>query len=333
MSFIKILKTSWKVASVFSILTGRIYADDGLCNPSARPITQPKTIDMVLETIYWYTSENMDWAYTLFTSNRFVQTDYKVFVFNWAPGFRIGLGYNMEHDQWDTQASYTWFQSEASGSTGGPVIPGFLPARLSGLEPFSKGNASINLHYNMFDWDLGRAFFVSNHLLLRPFIGMKAGWITQKLHSNWELFNFFGSDSLFATENLMQSFAGGGPKGGFSSKWLLCCSEQYFFSLVGMCEAGYLWGHWSIHDEYEDSLATTIPLITTPRRFGSFVLHSFIGLGWDADFDHDRSHFEFKLGYEIEDWFNHCQFFTDINGAQNNDLILTGFSASLRFDF
>lgn len=248
-----------------------------------------------------------------------------MFVFNWAPGFRIGLGYNMVRDLWDTQASYISFQSKASGLTDGPVIPGFLPARLSGLEPFSKGSASIHVHYNMFDWDLGRAFFVSHHLLLRPFIGMKGGWITQKIDSEWEIFNFFGPDSLLATENLMQNFAGWGPKGGVSSKWVLYCTEKSFFSLMGRSEAGYLWGHWSIHDEYLDTLATTIPLITTLRRFGSFVLRSFIGLGWDVDFDRDCSHFEFKIGYEIEDWLNQCQFFTDINGAQNNDLILIGF--------
>jgi hypothetical protein len=326
---IKMVRNLWQIASVFLILS-HLYADDGLPNPSTRPITQPKTIDMFVEALYWYTTENVDWAFTLHQNGNTVQTDYKAFVFQWAPGFRVGLGYNMEHDEWDTQASYNWFQSHASAASDGPITPGFFAARLSDLEPFSTGKASINLHYNMFTWDLGRSFLVSNHLALRPVIGMKAGWITQKIHSHWTLFDII---PIYAAENLKQSFKGGGPKGGVTSKWYLGNTQKHLFSLISTFEAGYLWGHWSIQDKYEDTLATIIYTKTTPRSFGSFMLHGFMGLGWDVNFDHDRSHFAFKLGYEIEDWFNQCQIFTDIDGAQNNDLILQGFSASLCFDF
>lgn len=333
MSFKTILKSAWHIAALFSITTGWLYAENGLPNPSARPKTQPKTVDMFVEALYWYTSENIDWAFTLQNKPNSTQTDYMAFDFQWAPGFRVGLGYSMEHDRWNTQASYNWFQSHASGASEGPITPGFFAIRLSLLEPFSSGNASINLHYNMFDWDLGRAFFVSNHLLLRPFIGMKAGWITQKIHSYWVRFNFNGLGSIYATEHLKQSFKGGGPKGGVTSKWILGNLQKHFFSLIGTFEAGYLWGHWSVHDKYEDTLVTIIRTNTTPRSFGSFVVHSFMGLGWDVNFDRDQSHFAMKLGYEIEDWFNQCQLFTDINGAQNNDLILQGLRASLCLDF
>ena len=319
-----------KIAALFAI-SSMLCADEGLPNISSRPEMQPRTIDMSIEALYWYTSENVDWAFTLHSQGLSTQTNYKAFNFRWAPGFRIGLGYNMEHDEWDTQASYSWFQSSASGSSEGPITPGFFSARLSLAEPFSVGKASINLHYNMFDWDLGRSFFVSSHLLLRPSIGMKAGWITQLIHSYWEHFDFIGSSTLYARENLYQSFKGGGPKGALCSKWYLGSAKS--FSLISAFETGYLWGHWSIKDVYIDSLATVIPTKTTARSFASFMLHGSLGLSWETNFDRDRSHFAFKLVYEIEDWFNQCQFFTDINGAQNNDLILQGLSASLRFDF
>ncbi|MEI8300794.1 MAG: Lpg1974 family pore-forming outer membrane protein [Chlamydiota bacterium] len=323
-----------KVVSVISIIFMKhLSSDDGLANPSIRPKAQPKTIDMSIEALYWYTTEEIDWAFTLHHDQSSTQTSYKSFVFNSAPGFRVGLGYNMEHDQWDTQLNYTWFQSKASASSNGPITPGFSAARLSLLEPFSKGKANINLHYNMFDWDLGRTYLISKHLLVRPSLGIKAGWINQIIHSHWELFNFIGPYSLFATENLKQYFKAGGPKGGLTTKWCFGNTQKQFFSLIGAFEAGYLWGHWSIQDRYVDTLHTVIDTKTTPRSFGSFMLHSFIGLGWDCNFDHDRSHFEFKLGYEIEDWFNQCQIFSDISGAQNNDLILQGLRASLRFDF
>jgi hypothetical protein len=306
-----------------------LYADDGLANPSPRPKTQPKTVDMFVNALYWQTAEAIDWAYTRSGNSTALESTYHTFSFDWAPGFRVGLGYNMEHDQWDSQASFTWFQAHAAASSDGPIIvPGFLAARLSLLEPFVSGKANINLHYNLFDWDVGRLFLVSNHLGLRPSIGMKAGWITQKIHSHWVVVG-----SILAEENLKHSFKGGGPKGGVTSRWQLGCLNKHSFSLIGTFEAGYLWGHWSIRDGYIDSLLTTISAATTPRSFGSVVLHSFLGLGWEFNFDRDRAHFEFKLGYELEDWFNQLQIFTNINGAQNNDLILQGLTASLLFNF
>lgn len=326
-----IVKTVWQIATLLWIIPGEICADDGLSNPSVRPQEQPRTIDIFVDALYWYTTENVDWAYVVHSKGISSQIDYKAFVFDWAPGFRIRLGHNMEHDRWDTQASYTWFHSSASDTSAGLITPGFFSVRLSDLEPFSEGKANINIHYNMFDLDLGRAFFISNHFALRPSIGMKAGWISQSINSQWS--RVIDTIPILAAENLQQSFAGGGAKGGVSTRWCFGNIQQHFFSLIGTFEAGYLWGQWSIQDKYEDTLDTIIYTNTTPRSFGSFMLHYFTGLGWDVNFDHNQAHFAFKLGYEIEDWFNHCQFFTDINGAQSNDLILQGASASLGFEF
>ena len=107
--------------------------------------------------------------------------------------------------------------------------------------------------------------------------------------------------------------------------------QKHTLSLLANFEAGYLWGHWSIHDEFTDSLTQKIFLKTTPRNYGSIVFHSFMGLGWDSKLK--RTQVALKIGYEIEDWFNQCQFFTDISGSQNNDLILQGLSLSLNFNF
>jgi len=324
----------FQIASAFFMIIMRsIHADDGLPNLSVRAEAQPRTIDIFADVLYWHTSETVDWAFTLRHNQNSVQTAYKTFSFDWAPGFRIGLGYNMEHDQWDTQASYTWFQSKATDHTSGPVTPAFLAARLSLLEPFSKGRASLNLLYNMFDWDLGRSFLISKYLLVRPSIGLRGGWINQDIHSYWTKLRFLDLFRISASENLKQSFQGIGPKGGVTGKWCFGNIQKHSFSLIGQFEAGYLWGHWSIQDKYIDNLSTIIYLKTSNRNFGSFVLHAFVGFGWDCNFDHDRSHFSVKLGYEIEDWFNQFQIFSDASGSQNNNLILQGLNFGLRFDF
>jgi hypothetical protein len=314
------------------IICQDIYADDGLPNPSIRPQAQSKTVDISVDALYWYTSEAVNWSYTRTLGDKSAQS-FNKFTFDWAPGFRIGLGYNMMHDQWDTQASYTWFQSKASDHVNGIVTSAFLPARLSLLEPFSEGKASINLHYNIFDWDLGRSFLVSKHLIFRPCIGFKGGWINQTIHSHWFTPNFLDLFKVSASENLKNSFQGGGPKAGITGKWCFGNVQKHYFSIIGQFEAGYLWGHWSIRDKFIDTFSTEIQLKTSDRNFGSFLIHSFFGFGWDCNFDRDQSHFGVKLGYEIEDWFNQFQIYSDTSGSQNNDLILQGLTLSTRFDF
>lgn len=322
-----------RILSIFFMIAVRnIYADDGLSNLPMKRVSERKTVNVFAESLYWYTSETLDWAFTLTSAQNSVQTDYKTFSFDWAPGFCVGLGYNTNNDRWDTKASYTWFQSKAQGQTRGPVTPAFLGARLSLLEPFSTGKATLNLRYNMFDYDLGRNFLVGNHLFLRPAIGLRGGWIEQAIYSDWTIPHFLDLFFFSASENLKQKFKAGGPKVGLTGKWYFRNFRRLSVSLIGQFDAGYLWGHWSIQDKFIDNLDTVIYVKTSDRNFGSFMLRAFMGLGWDCNFVHDRV-FRLKLGYEIEDWLNQCQIFSDASGSQNNDLILQGINFGLYFDF
>lgn len=328
------LRAILQVASLFSMMfSGTIFADDGLPNPPSRPAAQRKTADFFLDALYWHTGETVDWATTLTNNPNSEQFSLKTFSFDWAPGYRVGLGYNMGHDGWDTQVSYTWFHSQARDHASGAVTSASLAARLSLLEPFSTGRASIHLRYKMFDGNLGRSFLVSRHLVLRPSIGLKGGWINQTIHSHWTKPNLLGFFPFTASDTIKQRFQGVGPKGGVSGKWCFGNIQKHSFSLMGEFEAGYLWGHWSIRDRFVDNLATVISVKTSSRNYGSFVLHAFAGLGWDCNFSRDRTHVGLKVGYEIEDWLNQLQIYTNISGSQNNDLILQGLTLGARFDF
>lgn len=296
-------------------------------NLSSRPREQDKTIAIFADALYWKASETVDWAFTLKTKPDFVASGYKNLLFNWEPGFRVGVGYNMHHDQWDTQLSYTWFQAQANQHASGNVTSGFLAARLSLLEPFQRGKIDFNLHYNMFDWDLGRSFLVSPALCFRPYIGVKAGWINQRLQMKWT------SPNYFAFETVKNNFRGGGPKGGLESQWILGNIERHVFSLKGTFAAAYLWGSWTLRDKFTDVLATKTSIPMGRRNFGSLMLQGLLGFGWDFNFDRERSHFCLDVSYEIQDFLNHFQVFSNASGTQNADLILQGLTAELRFDF
>lgn len=308
--------------------------DGGLPNLSDRPKEQPKTIDFFVDALYWHVSETIDWAFTLETKPNFEKSKYKIISFGWDPGFRVGVGYNMHHDLWDTQASYTWFQARTQDHAEGSVTSAFLAARLSLLEPFKKGKVRFNLHYNMFDWDLGRSFLISKCIALRPFIGAKAGWINQEIHATWTTPNFGGLRILYtASESVRNNFTGGGPKGGVNGKWILGNVNRHAFSLIGNFSAAYMWGRWTLQDEFIDIFSTRTSVPMRSRNFGALMLQALMGLGWDFNFDKNRSHFSLKAGYEIQDWLDHFQVFTNTSGTQNSDLLLQGLTVDLRFDF
>jgi hypothetical protein len=310
-----------------------IHADNGLSNLPIKVEVPRKTINFFAQSLYWYTSETFDWAFTLKSTPNSTQSSYKTLSFDWAPGFIIGLGYNMEHDMWDTRLSYTWFQSKANDSTSGAVTSAFLAARLSLLEPFAAGKANLDLNYNMFDLDFNRNFLVSKYISLQPSIGLKGGWINQEIYSNWKTVRILDLFTINASENVKQKFWAAGSKLGLFGKYYFKNFKNHFFSFIGKFESGYLWGHWAIRDKYVDNLSTEIFVKTQNRNFGSLVLHSFIGFGWDCNFNQDQSFFKLTLGYEIEDWLNQLQIFSDVSGSQNNDLILQGFNLGMHFDF
>ena len=103
--------------------------------------------------------------------------------FDWDWGFRVGGGYNFEHDAWDAYVNFTWFQTDGSHTahapSGGSVIP--QKGALDTLTA-NKIKAHWDVHNYVLDLELGRRFFVSRFLAFRPAFGIEAAWIYQRRH-------------------------------------------------------------------------------------------------------------------------------------------------------
>jgi len=100
-------------------------------------------------------------------------------AFDWNYGFRAGVGYTMEHDQWDTQLYWSWFRTEADSAVPSihalinTVYLEFDGSFLNGDQFLGKGaRIHWNLLYDMADCELGRNCAISRALCLRPFIGL-----------------------------------------------------------------------------------------------------------------------------------------------------------------
>lgn len=269
------------------------------------------------------------------------------FHFDWDFGFRLGAGYNLEYDRWDTQLYWTWFRTEASQServfptffiiASEEIHPEFFAGDLSGK---SAQSAKIRwaLHFNMFDWELGRNYWVSEALSLRPFFGLKGGWINQPIRVQYDdLIVAVGGIDTPTTdsgrENVRNDFWGIGPLGGLNSKWKLRHCKTNYPSLFGDFSLAYLCGTWRCADEYNDTAGATVRVNMKKLTLGALMWKGFFGLGWDVDLRRGGSHFAARVGYEMQLWVNQLRVPTGQLVQLHGDLTLQGVTCNCQFDF
>jgi len=287
----------------------------------------------------WYASEEVAaiWADVITIGNNTSSWKVEDFDFKWDYGFRIGTGYGFAYDQWDTAFYWTWFRTEAKHTIphkpNATITPEFFAALLSGDVPQSL-SVRWSLLYNMFDWELGRSYWVSKDLSLRPFLGIKGGWIRQSIHGQYH--NLTINDILTsnsASERLKNNFWGFGPQAGINSKWRVSDFGAHFFNFFGDFSFATMWGSWTCNDFYKNTVPNTSSVNMKNATLGALMFRGFMGIGWDADFREGKSHFAAKLGFEMQLWLNQLRIATLQLQRLHHDLTLQGVTFNCRFDF
>lgn len=346
---------SFTLALLMLVLQMQVNAKDdaerGLPNISPRSQATSGSWDLFADAFAWFASEqtSADWAdiinIDLNNTGSFNPQD---LAFNWDFGFRLGAGRNLQYDRWDTQLYWTWFRTEAHQSK--RVFPEFITVGSSVLvtsqirPEFFAGTLSNNsaerarirwaLLFNMFDWELGRSYWVSKGLLLRPFIGLKGGWINQSIHLRYNNLIIASAPTTHsAKEHAKNNFWGVGPAFGVNTKWKLRNFERHFPSLFGDFSAATLWGTWICKDVYNDTTGKRVSVHTRNSTLGALMLRGFMGFGWDVDFNRERSRFSTRLGYEMQLWINQLRLSTSQLIRLHGDLTLQGVTFNCRFDF
>jgi Legionella pneumophila major outer membrane protein precursor len=218
--------------------------------------------------------------------------------FKWDWGFKLGTGYNMAHDGWDLFLDWTRFHTQkqnahcgnncpGSSSSVTPFIPGdnpssvvyplLFPANMipGPTDTDSCCNENIGPGYlacmdwrvrlDMIDLELGREFFVSKWLTLRPHAGLRDAWINQRGSVHYQgniISETTAADFAIALKN---NFWGIGPRAGIDGQWGLCRG----FSLYSELAASLLLGYFKISEFQTPSLAVPSgspagPIIAAP---------------------------------------------------------------------
>lgn len=272
-----------------------------------------------------------------------------------SPGFKVGVGLNLGHDGWDTYLDYTWFHNSTkcayvvnSSSYTAPIplwevaTVGSATAKenflvLSTFVNVGNSQAHWKLYFNNFDWELGRNFYISQYLTLRPYAGLKGNWMQQYYNVTYSdyLASDISSEIDIAKMHQEQKFWGVGIRTGLDTSW-------YFdknWSMFANTALSSLWGRYKVtrQDLTLAPKATSYhTIINTVNDFHTVkpVLELQLGARYDYWFCDDDYHFGIEAAWEQQVWFNQGQFIKYLEpDSSDANLVLQGLTVDFRFDF
>ncbi len=260
--------------------------------------------------------------------------------FDFKPGFKIGMGGNFAHDNWDMHLEYTWFHNTNKQDSNGYAAPGtILPSMGSpnqmGTQTYSSVSQKWNLKMDIIDLDLGRWCYVGTHLVVRPNFGARADWIRQK-----NVGNLTSATDTSVVTSRSSSWAIG-PKIGLDSNWNIGSG----FRVFGNGEADLLFTKYTRLRYNETHTNTQVSdLNNTVRQSRVYAVKPHfdleLGLGWGTYLDCNNWYMDFAAGYEFQVFFDQNMFrhFNDSSmiGSStlpNGNLYIQGLTATFRLDF
>lgn len=353
-------------------------------NPPARPLVEcGQNLFVQASALYWQaTQSGLNYALNWTNGHNVSITDFnnsgsgrfKHPDFDWDWGFKLAAGYDTPHDGWDLFLQWTWFHpkkmhsstnvqefTNADTTPSGVVYPLLLPSGIGNLGPGFGASMNWKLRLDLLDLELGREFFVSNWLTLRPHAGLRSAWLHQRSHVEYSgLTALVGSGLIVVlpqqiptTEaSLKNNFWGMGPRIGLDGQWGLGCNWSLYSDLA----ASLLLGHFSIFEIESPVLDSSGTILTGSstsfsERFratrAAFDLD--LGVRYEQLFSCDRYGLMVQLGWEQHLFINQNQLtrlatsmgyspstantraFTPV--SNQGDLSTQGVTLTVEFDF
>lgn len=217
--------------------------------------------------------------------------------FGYKSGFKADFGVNLDYDNWDAFAEYTWFHgtthTNVEAVAGLTLFPSQVhPTTLLREPTFTAGNQAWNLKMDFADLSLARSFYSGTKFTMRPFFGARGAWIRQTVTANYT-----GLDTLnVETKTISQGI---GPRTGVNSNWLL----GYGLRLVGNASADILYTRYNY--KFNQTL-TAQTLAANDSRNDALKAHTDLelGLGWGSYFDNNNWYLDLSANYGFQVFWN-----------------------------
>lgn len=314
-----------------------------IITPSAGPcVCRSIGFFLTTEFLYWTAREDhLGFAFTakvtgtlpnaLIGKGKVTHPDWK---FN--PGFRVGVGLTYDcHDGWDLYANYTWFRVWNTRKTvhakENEVVFNF---QFDPIPVAGQVEGNWELHFNVVDVELGRNFYISRCLKLRPYFSLKGTWQKQFFTIDASGFDPIALTNVFSPSRERLKYWGVGARAGLDTCWDL----TQRFSFLGEVAVTALWERFNNRGRSsftfpEAGQERTLFNISNTFHTIKPILELFLGIRWETWFCCDAFHFNFDAGWELQWWGNQNQFFDFFAETKEGDLALQGLTARFRFDF
>jgi hypothetical protein len=269
--------------------------------------------------------------------------------FNWEFGFKAGMGYHFDEDDWHLMAEYTRvdFNDSYNVTPGGTneLHSNFGEAN-SATEDVQSMKSSHSIDYQTLTLVLGKEFFVSKKISLKPNFGAKVAWINQAPRVNQQLADLDTNIVLGDQHvNLTEKTRSVGPMGFLESSWYLCNGWSFYadggFALLftayrGRMEVeGHLDGNGAYVASFRESNKENKHYVT-PNLFLN------MGLAYDVRFEEWGHNLKLSLGYESQYYVSQSYLMQNrsvatVNSPQGawfaRNLAVYGLTASASYEF
>lgn len=260
----------------------------------------------------------------------------------WSPGFKLGVGYTFgNQDFWDIFLRWTFFQTHEQGHEHGSLKSWWSPTMLGPTA--TSASSKWRLHYNTLDLELGRDYFISKTLAIRPHVGLRGALIRQHYNAHYKgVFADITPSTIPTRFDAKNNFGGAGVRAGAQLSWHFTRD----WSVIGSLAGSLLWGHFDVDEELK-GIVDAAPSHQDIDQDLSRVapnLEASLGFQWETFFSKDRYRVAISLAYEFTEWFSQNQMtrseLIDGNGQSathfdriQGDLGLQGGTLEVRFDF
>ena len=290
----------------------------------ARFGTKDSTNFIIEGEVIWFKPLSQELASQNTTSTQNTNT---YFQNTFQAGERLSLGYNTAYDTWDVFLTYTGFNYHHSNHAN------YLTQTSSNNQ---TGKLSYSYYFNQGDLDFGRMIKISKKFKIRPHIGARVLWLTEKSKQTYSQ-----STSNYTTTQKISGTLGG-LEGGFKS-YITFVKDFCFYTnlnastLVNQQKASLVNTNTTSHTQIFQSTSDYSSKVILGYDFA-------FGVQWDKNFSDDEYHINLHFGYEqyglinlqspklLEDLQNG---FTNsyVGGFSDPDFTYQGIVFGLRFDF
>lgn len=347
----------------------------GYVAPAGINIGTPGDYDFFLTSsfLYWQIQQDnlvvglvQDGSSVTTTPNSYLSNSFVEIDPGFTPGFQVGIGMNLQNDNWEGLVDYTRVHGSYSVSSNGSNPSGisiYVTDRLQAIFPPEMGAAisstsstvtpaytslssTYKSHLDFIDAEMARTFYLGKSLTLRAAMGLRSAWIQQSLSSTYQVTVDPTTARRLDVKSESNSW-GFGPRFGALLDWSLGKGFSLLGSLAG--DILYTWYHiqdkTSVHffnPQFSASRAgVNSNTFTTSDHPRALRPHTDMEMGvhWGSYFCNNNFHLDFAATYGFQVFFDQNMFrhwdglLPAWSTAPHGNLYVNGLTFSARFDF